>query len=443
MRVARLAAVAVGLAVFGGCAGSPSPEESPSASPTEPTAEFRVLACAGAAQEVVAAVEGLVAVYSARDTEVRESRQSPPSPEDDSAVEQPATDDRAASEALAAAIASSQRTVENLRCDTRAFNADVSAGLAEITPSGAVATAVWRRVSASVLGQIDEEVTELVLEQGDDLHEAVSRAAPGSTIVLPATELRVDSTIVLLDGVSLRGQTRQSSVLISSAAEAGIIVATDGLVRLDALTLRLDGPGPVSGLVAGPSASVALGDVRVTGARRGEDSGAGGAGLLMSAEGDLGSGRGTTLEVTDSAFDDNAWAGIAVAGGHRVSIEAVTFEGNGEVGILFMDSSTGSVTSSTFSDNMIGLAATGAASPTWLSSTVTGGSIGMQVDGSANVVVQDLSVTGAESAAALVGGQATGAITGLVCENSQYGIVVGDSAAPTLADNDCSVSRGG
>jgi len=50
--------------------------------------------------------------------------------------------------------------------------------------------------------------------------------------------------------------------------------------------------------------------------------------------------------------------------------------GNGEVGILFMDSASGSVARSTATGNTIGLAATGSAKPTWLSNDVSGGAIG-------------------------------------------------------------------
>lgn len=429
----RAAAAAVGLVVLGGCSGSPSAPE-PTQQTDTGTVEVQAALCEGAATQVITAVERLVSTYA---TPVLEQTDEQAEPSPSATVEPGDTGDD-----LATAVESAQRTVNRLGCNPTAFNADVSAGLATISPTGPVATAVWRRVTASVLGEVEQEATERSVTGEDELLEAIAQAAPGSTIVLPAGTTELGSTIVLLDGLTLRGQGRDSTTLISSTPESAIIVATEGLVTLTDLTLRLDGTDPASGLVAGPSASVALDGVRVTGATRGED-GAGGAGVYMSAEGDAGSGRGTTLEVTDSAFEDNAWAGIAIAGGHRVSVEEATVTDNGEVGILFLDSASGSVARSSITGNTIGLAATGSAHPTWLASTISGGSIGMQVDGLVAIVIDGMRVTGSSSAAMLVGGEVTGAITRLNCDDTPYGIVVGDTAAPTLAENDCPLARGG
>ncbi|MDX5319012.1 MAG: right-handed parallel beta-helix repeat-containing protein, partial [Actinomycetes bacterium] len=151
----------------------------------------------------------------------------------------------------------------------------------------------------------------------------------------------------------------------------------------------------------------------------------------------------TTLEVTDSTFEDNAWAGIVVAGGHRVSIERTTFVANGEVGVLFLDSASGSVTASTFTGNTVGLAATGESEPVWLTSTVSGGEIGIQIEENSTAVIEDVEVRGASSAAVIVRGAATGAISGLTCTDVEYGLVIEDTAAPTLADNACELARAG
>ena len=462
--MAGAAAAAVGLAVLAGCASTAPDAQQPPQSSTA-TVDVQEALCEGPATEVVAAVDRLVAAYAspsltapAQPTESSApsaatpgaSSAQTPSPQPSGGQPSGAQPSGAPSDGaqtsgddLATAVEAAQRQIERLGCDPRAFTAQVTAGLDTIEPSGPVATAVWRRVSASVLGEVEQEVTERSVSGEEDLLDAVAHVAAGSTILLPEGTTELSSTIVLLDAITLRGQGMDSTSLVSSAPEAAIIVATDGLVEVGDLTLRLAGTVPASGLVAGPSASVALAGVRVSGAVRGEEDGAGGAGVYMSAVGDAGSGRGTTLEVTSSVFEGNGWAGIAIAGGHRVSIEQATVTGNGEVGILFMDSASGSVAASTLTDNAIGLAATGAASPAWLSSTVTGGVIGAQVDARVTIVMQGMRVTGPTSAAVLVGGEATGAITGLTCSDTPYGIVIGDTAAPTLTENDCPVARGG
>jgi hypothetical protein len=300
---------------------------------------------------------------------------------------------------------------------------------------------VLDRLSASILGTVRLDAGEWVLAEGDDIADALARAAGGTTIVLPPGTTAVDETLVLLEGVTLRGAGRDATTIRSTAADAALLVVTGGLVTLEGFALELTGAEPASGLIAGPSASISLSDVRIAGGTATTD-GVGGAGIYLSAEGEEGSGRGTTLEITDSVFERNAWAGVAVAGGHRVSIESTSFTANGEVGILFLDSSSGSVEASTFSDNKVGVAATGTATPTLLGSTVSGGSVGVQVDASAAPIIDGVRISGSSSAAVIFGGDSSGSISATTCENVPYGIVIGAASAPTVGENGCPLARG-
>ncbi|MGM0386649.1 MAG: right-handed parallel beta-helix repeat-containing protein [Actinomycetota bacterium] len=460
IHVARALVAGLALATLAACAAEPSaPETTATPSNTATTAGIRERECAEAADGVVAAVERLVAGYAAQggsgadaggsgadaggsgtaaeDADASSTAPTAASADADANPADPGADD------LATAVGAAQRALQRLDCDPTTFTDTIEGGLADITPEGPIATAVWRRVSASVLGRVEDEAREHAVESAEDLNIALATAAPGSTILLPARTTTIDTTLVLLDGVHLRGDGRNTTTLESTAPDAAIIVATDGLVELTGLTLSLTGDKPASGLVAGPSASIRLDSVRITGAPGGGDDGAGGAGIHMSAEGDAGSGRGTTLEVTDSAFEDNAWAGIVVGGGHRVSIEGATVSNNGEVGVLFLDSASGSVSNSTVTDNAVGMAATGQSVPTWLSTTITGGEIGVQLDANARVVLGEIRVSGSSSAAVIVGGEAMGAISQLSCVDVPYGIVVADTAAPTISGDDCPIARGG
>jgi hypothetical protein len=151
----------------------------------------------------------------------------------------------------------------------------------------------------------------------------------------------------------------------------------------------------------------------------------------------------TTLEVTDSQFDSNAWAGIAVGGGHRASILRASFSSNGQCGACFLDVSTGSVQDSRFTGNLVGLGANGRTRPTWVGNTISGGTVGVQLDGDTTPTIQNLTVTGASRAAVIFSGRSGGAIAGATCASVPYGIVVADTAAPTLGDTSCKVARGG
>ncbi|GAB3604533.1 right-handed parallel beta-helix repeat-containing protein [Microbacterium aureliae] len=381
------------------------------------------------------AVDGIVAAV----TELAAGYEEPAAGVEPTAAPEPP--DAADGEQLADAVDAARRARDRLDCDRETFTAELRDRLGAAEPQGAVAAAVWRRASASILGTVRTEGGEWMLSPGEDLLDALARAAEGTTIVLPAGDVALPATAVLLAGVTLRGQGRERTIVRSEASDAGVIVATASLVRLESLTLALSDATSASGLVAGPTASVALSDVRVTGARSGAG-GAGGAGVYISAQRDEGAGRGTTLEITDSVFDRNQWAGVAVAGGHRASIQGATFASNGEIGVLFLDSAGGSVTESAFRDNGVAVAATGTADPSWAQLEIRGGSVGAQVDADAAPVMKDLRIRGTSSAAIIFGGESGGAVEGAVCTDTPYGIVVADSAAPTLGDNDCVLARG-
>jgi hypothetical protein len=419
----RALAVVGAAALLAGCAAPPAPEATPSASPT--------LECVAAARSIVSAAQELVETY--------EQPLAGASPTATPEAEEP---DGATGDDLTTTVAEARAERDRLGCDPVAFAGELEDGLAAAEPEGAIATAVWRRITASLLGDVRQETGEWVLQPGDELPDVLARAAAGTTIVLPSATFVLDETLVLLEGVTLRGAGRDATIIRSSAPDAAFVVATGGLVALQDLTVERTGDNPGSGIVAGSSASVSLTGVRVAGATSAAD-GVGGAGVYLSAQGDEGSGRGTTLEITDSHFEGNAWAGVAVAGGHRVSIESAEFRANGDVGIIFLDSASGSVSGSTFFDNTVGLAATGESTPAWLGVDVSGGSVGAQIDGAAAPIIETLRVTGSSSAAVLFGGTSTGSIAGATCEGTAYGIVVADTAAPTIGDNTCAIARGG
>ncbi|MCU1440487.1 MAG: hypothetical protein JWP85_1484 [Rhodoglobus sp.] len=395
------------VAMLGGCA---------------PTGQLGATECSDAVSGIVKAADRLVTDYGMQPGGANGAEVSPDDP-------------------LADAVSEARATLDRFDCDSDAFDAELEEGLASIEPEGPIASAVWRRVSASLLGTVRQATGEWVLVGGENLHDVVARAAEGTTVVLPAGTIDLDATLVLLAGITLRGAGRDATTIRSAASDAAMIVVTASVVRLENLTVEITGAQPASGLVAGPSASIALNGVRMAGAIAG-DGGVGGAGVYLSAEGNEGSGRGTTLEVTDSVFERNAWAGVAVAGGHRVSIQSATFAGNGEVGLIFLDESSGSVSGSTFTDNTVGLAATGSATPTWLDSTVTGGSVGAQMDAAAAPIINGLTVRGSTSAAVIFGGASGGSIGGTVCDDVPYGIVISSTAAPTLGENVCTVAPG-
>lgn len=83
-----------------------------------------------------------------------------------------------------------------------------------------------------------------------------------------------------------------------------------------------------------------------------------------------------------------------------------------------------------------------AARPTLMDLTIDGGEVGLQVEGSAAPIVDGATISSSSRAAVIVGGKATGALASVVCTDVDYGIVVTDTAAPTLTGNTCALASG-
>jgi hypothetical protein len=337
-------------------------------------------------------------------------------------------------------VTTARQAIVDNTCPTDTFAADLTAGLTTLRPRGPIAASVLARVTAMLTGRLSRGVETRSATTSAEVLTALTEVAPGSTVVLAPGDYRFTDTLVLLDGVALRGAAKDTTTIHSSARDAAVVVLTGARVDLADLTLVLDPQVPASGVVAGPAATLAVSRVRITAAAAGSD-GLGGAGIQMSGTGTEGSGRGTTLEVTDAQLDHNAWAGVAVGGGHRSSILRSQFTGNGQCGVCFFGTATGSVQDGTFADNTVALGATEAASPTWIGDTVTGGTIGAQIDGAATPTIQGLHVTGATRASIVYSGHSAGAITGAECRGSPFGLVVADTATPSIGTITCPVAR--
>ncbi|MFZ1411477.1 MAG: right-handed parallel beta-helix repeat-containing protein [Micropruina sp.] len=423
----RLAGLLTALLLTACSVPAPSPSLSPSIDPEL----ARRAACAGAVQGVVDAVRLFVEPYN-----VTEPSATPSTTASPTASPTPGEVD------IQSSLEQAQRTIRANKCDEKDFTTDLEQRLAGVTTRGPVAGAVLRRLSAGMTGQIGEQVGVIEVAPGDDLALVISRAPAGATLMLPAGTVKLSEPLVLLDGVIIVGAGRSATVLTTSAADAGIFVLTADLVSINDLTLRRVGKAIGSGIVTGPQAVLSLSSVRVLGARAGKDN-QGGAGVQLSAEGSQAAGRGTTLEVTDSIFENNAWTGIAASGGHRVSIVSSRFSNNKQCGICFLDGSEGSVSGSRFERNGIGVAVIGDATPTIANNRITAGDVGIQISGTARPSIDRNTISGSTRAAVIYTDKAAGTLGHTTCQKVRYGIVLGRSSVPTLIDNTCSLVRGG
>ncbi len=434
--VALVVATALGL---GGCDAS-TPQQagsgasSPDASGADPSAAAE--ACTDVPDLVVRAVQQYVDGYG---TAVSGPTSGPAS----SPTASPSVGPQGGDTGLRNALSQTRDVLQQRDCDVATYQRDLQARLGDVTARGPLAQTVLLRLKASLAGRAQESATSVDAGPDDDLPTVLSELGPGSTVTLAPGRYRLDSSLVLLQGVTLRGAGRGRTTLASDAGEVAVLVLTDGRVELADLTLRHTGRRAANGLIGGPTSSVVLTGVRVTGARseKSGEASSGGAGVLMSGRDGNEGGRGTTLEMTGSELLDNSGAGVLLTGRHRVSIRSTRFERNGQCGICFTGRSSGAVRGGTFRDNAAGVAVLDAASPLVTGSTFRGGQVGVQASGTTTPVLRRLRVSGAKRAALLYAERAAGRLDEVTCTDVPFGIVVSPKALPLVGTTDCAVAR--
>ena len=400
--------------------------------------------CADAAAALVAAVDRAVAGYdqprAAPSPQLPTTAGSPTeSAMSPTSTATPGSADPASD--LSAAAAAAREAISRYGCPSSTFKTDLETGLTAVPTHSPIAAAVLARLTAGLTGQVGQRAETRQLTPADDLAQVLAQVAPGSTLTLQAGTYTISRSLVFLEAVTVRGAGRDTTQVKASAPDAAFVVMTAGVVEISDMRVELDPAVPASGIVAAPQSLLKLSTMSVSGATS-TPAGLGGAGVQMSGAATDTASRATTVEVTDSQFDHNAWAGIAIGGGHRASILRASLTSNGQCGVCFLDASTGSVQDSRFSGDTVGLGANSHTRPTWIGNTITGGTVGVQLDGYAAPAIQNLSVNGASRAAVIFSGQSAGAITDVTCTAVPYGIVITDTAAPTLGETSCRVARG-
>lgn len=343
---------------------------------------------------------------------------------------------------LQAQLKAADATLVRLGCDPADTARNLDAKWSRLRAEGAVARAVLAQLRTTLLGPAAPASTTTRVPAGADLEDVLASAGEGATLELARGTYRLEQSLVVLRPVTLRGAGRGQTVLLTSAADDGLLVLTSGAVTLRDLSVRHTGTARATLVSATAGAALTLDGVEVSGATKVK--GVGGTGLLMAEPAGSGAGnsaRTTTLTVRNGLFTGNQAGAVVVAGRHRASVTASTFTGNRQCGVCFLGSSDGWVQDNTFRDNEVGVAAAGSARPIIRRNTFSGGQVGIQIGGRAAATVERNTINGSQRAAMIYLDTAAGTVDGNTCGKGTPGIViVGKGPYPYLETNDCTAA---
>ena len=338
-------------------------------------------------------------------------------------------------------ISTARQRLATNHCDQTRFHDALAAGLPGVKSKGAIAGAVLAQLRVSLTTQLPSAPVTREVTPRDNLSEVLAAIPEGSTVRMSAGTYRLPDSLVILRPVTLVGAGESATVLTSDAAEAAVLIMTGASVSLDSLTVRRVGTTPGSGIVTGPSATLALHAVRITGARAAAD-GSGGVGVLLTASATGTPSKAVTFRATDSDFSGNASAGVAAGGTHRTAIASSRFDHNLQCGMCFLGAAAGTIADSTFTRNSVAIVAGSTATPLVRGNHVSGGDVGIQASGSAQPTISDNTITGVARASMVFIDSAAGTVDGNNCSGDRAGIAVAKSAYPYVGHNSCRVTIG-
>ena len=297
-------------------------------------------------------------------------------------------------------------TADTIGCTGADYRSLLTAELGRLDQGSGVQRAVAGTFIGGRLGGDDPSdpgANEFEVATGAELGAAVRSAGTGSIIRLAPGEYAIDSSLVLLRGVTLIGSGTDATTITSTAPGAAVLVATSATVTLEAFTVINEVPD--ASVIAVTRGGLTLRDAAVEGGRRNAD-GNGGFGLILAPD--------TTLEVgsqavADTVFRDNDGGGILVDGSVRPELARLEVEATTGCAVCWRGESGGSLDGA----------------------TITGGDVALRVEGTASPVIRDVSATDADIGAVIIG-SATPSIFDTQFEGSDAGMAIGEAAAPEL-----------
>jgi nitrous oxidase accessory protein NosD len=341
-----------------------------------------------------------------------------------------------------AAITAARQNLAAAGCSQAVFSEALQAGLGTVRPHGAVATAVLAQLRAESSGSVPTAAVSRTATPRDDLSSILAALPAGSTLTLTAGTYRLPDTLVLLRPVTVRGAGPGATVLTSQAGDAAVLVLTDQRVMVSGLAVRRIGTAAGSVIVTGPTAALTLRHVAASGARVDPKGTSGGVGVLLTASGATTGGPGVSFTAVDSTFSDNDAAGVAAGGTHRVSISASTFAHNRQCGVCYLGSSSGTVGTSTFTGDAVGVVVSSAGAVVVKGNHFQGGDVGIQVVAQARPTITGNVISGTARAAMVFVDTSSGTVDGNNCSGDRSGIAVARSAYPYVKTNACRVTLG-
>lgn len=328
----------------------------------------------------------------------------------------------------------------DLDCDPETMEPLVADELERLTAEGPLQQAAAGTLRADPLGTLDPSDPDpetRTVATGEELVAAAAEVGSGSTIELVAGTLEVDTPVVLMRPVTIRGSGPGDTVVSSSAEDASFVLTADGDVVLEDFSLARTGPEPGSGVVV-IGGGYRLARLAISGARA-TATGAGGFGVvLLPRAGGLVRG-GETFELREVAISDSTGGGVVIGGQATPDLVDLDLDGPDELvgcGLCWLDGGAGTVTDATVRGFGIGLRIDARAAPTIVGGTVAGAALGVAATGDGAPVLRRVALTGNDTGIEL-GGTTTAVLEGLRVEQSNtVGVRMSGGATPQVRDLD-------
>jgi len=262
------------------------------------------------------------------------------------------------------------------------------------------------------------------------LDEAVRAAYEGSTVIIGEGIYQLTAALEIDKALTLQGQGMDKTVVTGDSGEYVVRLAGAGPFVLEGITFQYEGAAWAD-VVAADEGEVSITDCRFTGAVYSEEEIAGGDGLFLSGI--------VSAQVRASRFDQNDLNGIALYQDAQAVLGDNLSTENGKDGITFWGSSGGQARrNESYGNGWDGIGVQEQAQPLLAQNVCDdNGRSGIGFYHEAAGAARGNQCSGNGEVGIRVIDEASPEVARNTCTGNPIGIHVGDTATPTLINNDC------
>lgn len=301
--------------------------------------------------------------------------------------------------------------IQLFQCHGDEFDARVLYGLQDLHVGTPLQRAVAKAFQEDPLGMLEPEATlEPGISTAADLVRTVAQAQAGARITVPPGHFVLDAPLLLVRPITLVGAGQGRTTLSLASAEPTVVVAADGNVVVEDLSIQHSGDEGASVVLLG-GGGYHLERVTISGARNARDGS--GFGLILTSQLEVTDPTHLKNRLVDVTLEDNQGGGVLVADDQSPDVENLTVLGTQGCAMCFQMDASGTVDGLRVEDADVFLRLDDAASVEVADGNITDVATGVQMASSGHLSLTGIVLANVRELGVRLAGTGTAILDGI------------------------------